>query len=48
MPRKKKELTELTDDKLMGKLFHKKVRDKLKEVAHERDRKGEKQTDEKG
>jgi hypothetical protein len=47
MPRKKKELTELPDDKLMEKLFHKKVRDKLKEVAHEKDKNDEKQTDEK-
>lgn len=39
MPNKKKKLTELTDEKLIGKLFHKKVRDKLKEVAHEKDHK---------
>lgn len=39
MPNKKKKLTELPDDKLIGKLFHKKVRDKLKEVAHEKDHK---------
>ena len=39
MPNKKKKLTELTDEKLISKLFHKKVRDKLKEVAHERDKK---------
>ncbi|MFC1971270.1 hypothetical protein ACFLV0_05030 [Chloroflexota bacterium] len=37
MPRRKKKLTELPDEKLIGKLFHKKVRDKLKEVAHEKD-----------
>jgi hypothetical protein len=47
MPHKKKDLTELTDEKLIPKLFHKKVRDKLKEVAHEKDKKDEKQTDEK-
>lgn len=39
MPRKKKKLTELADEKVIGKLFHKKVRDKLKEVAHEKDHK---------
>jgi hypothetical protein len=39
MPRKKKKLTELPDEKVIGKLFHKKVRDKLKEVAHEKDKK---------
>ena len=39
MPRKKKKLTELPDEKVMGELFHKKVRDKLKEVAHEKDKK---------
>ena len=39
MPRKKKKLTELPDGKIIGKLFHKKVRDKLKEVAHEKDKK---------
>ena len=45
MPRKKKELTELPDEQLMKKLFHKKVRDKLKEVAHEKDKIDEKRTD---
>ena len=39
MPRKKKELIELPDGKLIEKLFHKKVRDKLKEIAHEKDKK---------
>ncbi len=39
MPHKKKKLTELPDKKVIGKLFHKKVRDKLKEVAHEKDKK---------
>ncbi len=37
MPRKKKRLTEQPDEKLIPKLFHKKVVDKLKEVAHEKD-----------
>ena len=39
MPRKKKRLTELTDEKVIRKLFHKKVVDKAKEVAHEKDSK---------
>ena len=39
MPKRKKDITELTDEELMPKLFHKKVRDKLKEVAHEKDKK---------
>ena len=39
MPRKKTKLTELPDEKVIDKLFHKKVRDKLKEVAHEKDKK---------
>ena len=38
MPRRKKDITELTDKELIPKLFHKKVRDKLKEVAHEKDK----------
>ena len=42
MPRKKKDWIELPDEKVIEKLFHKKVRDKLKEVAHEKDDKGEK------
>ena len=37
MPKKKQKLTELPDEKVIGKLFHKKARDKLKEVAHEKD-----------
>ena len=44
MPSKKKKLTELPDEKIIGKLFHKKVRDTLKKVAHEKD----KGNDEKG
>jgi len=45
MPRKKK-LTELPDEKVIEKLFHKKVRDELKKVAHEKDKIDEKQTNE--
>ena len=39
MPRKKTELTELPDEKLIRKLFPKKVVDKMKEIAHEKDKK---------
>ena len=39
MPKKKQKLTEKTDVEVVKKLFHKKVRDKLKEVAHEKDSK---------
>ena len=39
MPRKKQKLTDLPDEKLIKKLFPKKVVDKLKEVAHEKDSK---------
>jgi hypothetical protein len=46
MPRPKKKLTELPDEKVIEKLFHKKVRDKLKEVAHEKDKSDGKQPDE--
>ena len=42
MPKQKQKLTELPDEKVIGKLFHKKVRDKLKEVAHEKDKKDDK------
>jgi len=35
MPRRKKHAYELTDEEAMKRLFPKKVRDKLKEVAHE-------------
>jgi hypothetical protein len=41
MPRKKKKLIELPDDKLIRKLFPKKVVDKMKEIAHEKDKKGD-------
>jgi len=39
MPRKKKKLTELPDEKVIEELFHKKVVDKLREVAHGKDHK---------
>ena len=39
MPRRKKKLTELPDEKLIRKLFPKKVVDKMKEIAHEKDEK---------
>ena len=39
MPNKKKKLTELPTEEVIKKLFHKKVVDKLKEVAHEKDHK---------
>ena len=39
MPRKKQKLTELPDEKAIKKLFPKKVVDKAKEVAHEKDSK---------
>ena len=38
MPKRKKKLTELPDEKLMRKLFPKKVVDKMKEIAHEKDK----------
>ena len=37
MPRKKKKLTELPDEEAIKKLFPKKVVDKMKEIAHEKD-----------
>jgi hypothetical protein len=37
MPKKKKRLTELPDEKLIRKLFPKKVVDKMTEIAHEKD-----------
>lgn len=39
MPRKKKKLSELPDEKLIRKLFPKKIVDKMKEIAHEKDNK---------
>ena len=41
MPRRKKQARELTKDEAMKKLFRKPLREKLHEVAHEKDRKGE-------
>ncbi len=37
MPRKKKTAIDMTTEELAKKLFPPKVRDKLKEVAHEKD-----------
>jgi len=42
MPRKKKKLTEYPDEKLIRKLFPKKVVDRAKEIAHEKDDKDDK------
>ena len=39
MPRKKKKLTDKPTEEVIKKLFPKKVVDKLKEVAHEKDKK---------
>ena len=39
MPRKKKTAIDSTTEELAKRLFPKKVRDKLKEVAHEKDEK---------
>jgi len=39
LPKKKQKLIELTDEKLIRKLFPKKVVEKAKEVAHEKDSK---------
>ena len=39
MPRKKVKITELPDEKAIKKLFPKKVVEKAKEVAHEKDSK---------
>ena len=39
MPRKKKTAKDMTTEELATKLFPKKLRDKLKEVAHEKDKK---------
>jgi len=36
MPRKKKKLTEQPDEKVIRRLFPKKVVDKMKEIAHEK------------
>ncbi len=39
MPKKKIKITEMPDDKAIKKLFPKKVVEKAKEVAHEKDSK---------
>ncbi|MBA7470956.1 hypothetical protein ES707_06248 [subsurface metagenome] len=39
MPKKKVKITELPDEKAIKKLFPKKVVEKAKEVAHEKDSK---------
>ena len=39
MPRKKKRVIDMTTEELAKKVFPKKLRDKLKEVAHEKDEK---------
>ena len=39
MPRKKKTAQDMTNDELAKRIFPKKVRDKLKEIAHEKDEK---------
>jgi hypothetical protein len=38
MPRRKKKLSEMPDEQLIKKLFPKKVVDKMKEIAHEKDK----------
>ncbi len=40
MPRRKKKARELTKDEAMKKLFRKPLRDKLHEIAHDKDDKG--------
>ena len=37
MPKKKIKITEMPDEKAIRKLFPKKVVDKMKEIAHEKD-----------
>ena len=46
MPRRKKKASELTTEEAMKKMFPKKVREKLHEVAHKKDDEPEKQTSE--
>ncbi len=41
MPRSKKTARDMTTEELAKKFFPKKVRDKLKEVAHEKDEKSD-------
>ena len=40
MPKKKKQDIELNKDEAMKKLFPKKLREKLSEIAHEKDKEG--------
>jgi len=42
MPRKKKTAKDMTTEELAKKIFPKKVRDKLKDIAHEKDKKDDK------
>ena len=37
MPRKKKTAIDMTNEELEKRLFGKKLRDKIKEIAHEKD-----------
>ena len=39
MPRRKKKVTEMTDDELVRKLFPKPVVEEMKRIAHENDEK---------
>ena len=41
MPKSKKTARDMTTEELAKKIFPKKVRDKLKEVAHEKDEKSD-------
>lgn len=41
MPKRKKKLSELPDEQAIRKLFPKKVVDKMKEIAHEKDDKND-------
>jgi hypothetical protein len=42
MSRPKKTARDMTNDELAKRIFPKKVRDKLKEIAHEKDKKSDK------
>ena len=44
MPRKKKTARDMTTEELAKKVFPKKVRDKLKDIAHEKDHKSDSST----
>ena len=45
MPRKKKTANDMTNEEPAKKIFPKKVRDKLNEIAHEKDKKEGDKTD---